>query len=298
MSKKIIFIMSTLFFLNSQAAFARMNIVVSYPYIKDITEKIGIDKVEIFAFARGDLDPHFIVPRPSYISRAAKADLLIINGAELETGWIPPIINQASNNRIMPGGNGLLDLSRYIKLQEIPSGVSRSGGDVHPSGNPHFLLDPANIPVIASAIAEKLSALDPANSAFYHKNFEEFSTKWKIKEKEWEEKMKPLKGARVIEYHKLYFYLTNRYGLTIVGDMEPLPGIPPSSRHIEDMIGLTKTENVRFILQDVYHPNGASKYVSEKSRVKMIVIPHDVGAVSVAKDIFSLYDEIIGRFTR
>jgi zinc/manganese transport system substrate-binding protein len=298
MMKKILTIVFVILAFAGEASYAKLKIVVSYPYIRDITERIGEDKVSVEALGKGDWDPHFVVPRPSFIARARDADLLIINGAQLEIGWMPPIINQSNNPKIVPGQNGLLDLSTFIALHEVPTNVSRSMGDVHPGGNPHFLMDPSNVPVIASAIAQKLSSMDPANSSVYKKNNDAFAAKWKTKLKEWDEKMKPLRGVKVFQYHKLYDYLLERYGIIDAGNLEPLPGIPPTSKHIEDLIGKAKRENVHLILQDVYHPYESSKYLESKTGAKMIVIPHDVQAVREATDIFSLFDAIVKELMR
>lgn len=295
---KKIFIIIAVLLVFGQGAFAALNVVVSYPYIKDITEKIGGNRVSVTAFGRGDIDPHYIVPRPSFISKARNADLLIINGAQLEIGWMPPVINQANNTKIVPGEKGFLDLSSRVRLMEIPASVSRSMGDVHPQGNPHFILDPENVPLVAFAITESLATLDPSGSDYYRKNSEIFIARWKNSTRIWSEKMKPLKGSRVIQYHKLYDYFLYRYGFESAGTLELLPGIPPSSRHIEETIGVIKRDSrIKFIMQDVYHPKDTARYVSGKTGVKAVVIPNDVGSVYEAKDIFSLFDEIVRRMT-
>ncbi len=279
-------------------AFAEVNIITSYPYIKDITEKIGKDKVKVMALANGNWDPHFIIPRPSMIAKSRKANLLIINGAQLEIGWLPQIIKQANNPEIQIGTKGLLDLSSYIKLIEVPSGISRAQGDVHPQGNPHFLLDPYNIPLISKAISDKLSQLDSENSAFYKANYTNFTSQWALKLKEWDNKLKALKGVKVVEYHRLFDYFIGRFHLQFVIALEPLPGIPPTPRHLMEVIKTVKTENVKFIFQDVYHPDEAAKFVSQKTGVKVIIVPQDIGAIREVTDIFSLFDYIVNELTK
>ena len=270
------------------ASYAKINVVVSYPYIADITQRIGKEYITVSVFAKGDCDPHFVVPRPSFIAKAANADLLIINGAQLEIGWIPPIINQANNSRIMPGRKGFLDLSQYVKLCETPAQVSREHGDVHPDGNPHFILDPQNVPLAANAIAARLSELDPAHAAYYKMNAAAFYEQWTLKENEWSKAMQPLKGVHIFEYHRLYVYFANRYGLIIAGDLEPLPGIPPTSKHLQQLLAVQKREHVQYILQDVYHGKHEAQYIAKKSGIKLVIIPHDVTAVEESSDVYFL----------
>lgn len=277
--------------------YANVNIVVSYPYIEDITNRIGKDKVDVVCLANGNFDPHYIVPKPSYIAKLRTTDLIIINGAQLEIGWIPPLINKANNPRILPGNDGFLELSRYVKLIDIPSSVSREYGDVHPDGNPHFCLDPYNIPLISKAIYKKLCELDPANSSFYASNYKEFNKMWFIKLKEWNKKLSKLSGKRIVEYHKLFDYLFSRYNIKVSGEIEPLPGIPPTSKHTKEIIDIINSDKVYLIVQDVYHSSKAAEYISNETNCRYTILPHDIGAVNEVKDIFTLFEIIVKRLT-
>ena len=148
------------------SVYAEMRVVTTYPYIADITSRIGGDRVSVHALASGNWDPHFVVPKPSLIAKVRRADLLILNGAELEIGWLPPVIRESRNAKVRPESGGFLDLSVYIKLIDVPENVSRAQGDIHPSGNPHFALDPANIAKIAVVITKKLCDLNPRSRDF------------------------------------------------------------------------------------------------------------------------------------
>jgi len=281
-----------------QTAFTgQLQVVATYGYIGDIVQRIGKNRVEVISLARGDYNPHIIIPKPSYIAKLRRADLLIINGGQLEIGWLPQIIKQANNGAVQPGERGFLDLSMHVHLIDVPTSVSRELGDVHPEGNPHFFMNPDNIPVIAKAITDRLSELDPDNQAFYEANNKEVYILWQQNMKIWEEKLKPFKGVRVIEYHKIFDYFLNRFGFTIVGTIEPLPGIPPTTKHIADVEKLIEREQVKFILQDVYNPQDASLYLSKRLNVKLIVMPHDVGAVQEADNVFNVFNEIVRRLT-
>lgn len=296
--KRIIFytLITILTFTFATPSFAdKLKIVATYPYIASITQEIGKNYVEVEALARGDYNPHTIIPKPSYIAKLRNADLLIINGAQLEIGWLPPLLNQANNPSLMPGKSGFLDLSSHVSLINIPKNVSREHGDVHPDGNPHFYLDPYNIPPIAKAISEKLSAIDPNNSKIYQVNLDDFLSRWNSKLKIWDNKFSKLKNVRVIEYHKLYDYLIRRYTIVLSGTIEPLPGIPPTAKHIIELEKSISSDSIKYILQDVYNPKDAGEHLAQKYGIKLIILPHDVNSVAEAGNIFLLFDEIVRR---
>lgn len=276
---------------------AKIKVVTSYGYIADITQRIGGEAVSVIALARGDRDPHFITPRPSFIAKLRKADLLIVNGGQLEIGWLPPVIHQANNRDINAGGKGFLSLMGFAEPIDVHLDVSRAHGDVHPEGNPHIQLDPHHIPIFAGTIKEKLCQLAPDKCGVFQTNYETFAKKWEEKSRQWEDALRPLKGVEVVEYHKLYEYLFHRYHIKSVATLEPLPGIPPTSRHLSDMITLIKEENITIIVQDVYHSSKTARFVAGKTGAKVVIIPHDVGAVKGAADIFALFDEIVRRLT-
>ena len=144
-----------------------LHVVAAYPYIGDLVETIGGKNVRVFSLARGDYNPHVIIPRPSFIAKVRRADLLVISGAQLEIGWLPPLLRQANNPAVQPGEQGFLDLSRSVTLIDVPVAVSRELGDIHPEGNPHYYLDPENILILAQRIKERLSALDPDEAWYY-----------------------------------------------------------------------------------------------------------------------------------
>jgi len=297
MKKFIIFLGLILVLSFTTFSYGQIKVVVTYPYIGDLTQKIGGDKVEVFVLGKGTEDPHFIVPKPSFIAKLRGADLVIINGAGLEIGFIPILIQQANNSRIQTL-RGFLDLSQHVNLIEVPTNVSRSEGDIHPEGNPHFTLDPHNIPFLARAIKDKLCDLDFKNRQDYEKRFAEFIRQWDEKIREWDHKLSILRGKRVIEYHKLFEYFLSAYGLSVAGTIEPKPGIPPTARHMEELIETGKTQKIDFVLQDAYHEKRSAQFVAEKTGAKYVLFPHDLGAVPEAKDLFSLYEDIVRRLTR
>ncbi len=270
--------------------FAHLNIAVSYPYIDAITKAIGKDHVKTIVLAQGNWDPHFVVPRPSLISKLRSADALIMNGGQLEIGWLPPLIRRANNPKVQSGAVSFLNLSRYVDMIQKPRSVDRSQGDVHPDGNPHYQLDPNNITVLAGTVAAFLISIDREHKAVYEANYAAFEKEWKGHLAKWKAKMVPRTGMQIIQYHNNLAYFNKAYGLVNIGTIEPLPGIPPSSRHTLELINLIKTEKPQYILHDVYHSTKTAEYISSKTGIKIIKMPHDIGALDSVTSLVGLFD--------
>lgn len=277
---------------------AKLNVAAAYPYIKEITQEIAKDRVDITLLSQGHWDPHFVVPKPSLIAQLRDSDLLIINGASLEIGWLPPLLSGANNPKILRNAKGYLDLSQYVNLQDIPKSVDRSMGDVHAEGNPHFILDPHNVIKIAKVISLKLSSLDDANKAYYQKNFEAFKTRWEIKLNEFDKQMKACKGMNVIQYHELFNYFLRRYGINSLDNIEPLAGVSPNSRHALELIDTIKKNNIRFILQDVYHEHKTADFLAEKTGAKVVKMPHDIDSLKGTSTLEGFYGTLVKQLCR
>lgn len=294
MRNAILFAM--IFAFSSSAAWAKLDVVVSYPWIGDLVARVGGDGVDVKTLASGDWDPHHVVPKPSLIVKVKRADLLFINGAELEVGWLPALIRQANNPKVIPGAPGFVNLSQGVELIDKPGGeISRSMGDVHPQGNPHYSLDPLNILSLAGKVEEALCAADTEHCEDYRDNRDKFASRWREAMERWDEKMKSARGRRVIEYHKVFDYFLRRYGIEAVGFIEPVPGLPPTARSTAGLLETIRSEKVDSIFQDVYHSRDAADYLGGETGVPVVILPHDVGAVGGADDLFSLFDTLAER---
>lgn len=275
------------------ALFAQMKVAVSYPFIGSLAKEIGAEHIKVIALSKGDWDPHFIVPRPSLISKLRQSDALIMNGAQLEIGWLPPLIRRASNRSVMPNSASFLNLSYHVSLIQKPVSVDRSLGDVHPAGNPHFHLDPHNIPILAESISAFFIRLDPQNSDFYKNNLQRFSQEWKVHLKRWDLLMQDKNGMKVIQFHNNLAYFNKAYGIKTISTIEPLPGISPSSRHTLELINKIRRDKPSFILHDVYHSTKTAEYISSKTGIKIILMPHDVNALDSITSLPELFDHLV-----
>jgi zinc/manganese transport system substrate-binding protein len=271
--------------------FASMHVTVAYPYIGELVKTIAHDKADVNVIASASSDPHFVVPRPSYIGMLRESDLLIVNGGGLEIGWIPPLLNQAHNPKIIEGASGYLDLSSYVKMIDKPASLSRAQGDVHAEGNPHYSLDPYNIPQLAKVIMLKLSSMDPAHKSEYHANYDVFAKHWESKLGQWEKTMAPCRNTQAVQYHELFSYFLKRYGIRTVATIEPLPGISPSSKHTLEVINQIRTDKIGIVLQDDYHEPKTAQFIAVKSGARAVVLPHDVGGQNDTLD--KLFDTMV-----
>src|SRR5262245_1312956 len=195
-------------------ASAQLKVVATTEDLGSLASEIGGDKVSVTALAKGYQDPHFVDPKPSFILAVSRADLLIVVGRELEIGWLPPLITSSRNAKIQPGANGYLDASQNVRILEIPTGqITRAMGDVHPSGNPHYWLEPGNGRKMAQTIKDKLSQLDPANRAFFDQRYADFDKRLAAAEKRWDAIMAPYKGTKLVTYHRSWPNFMERWGL-------------------------------------------------------------------------------------
>ena len=273
-------------------AFASLRVDVSYSTLGKVAKRVGGDLISVQVLGSSKYDPHFIVPKPSLLSKLRRADLLIINGGGLEIGWLPPLIRNANNANIQPGAKGFLDMSHHLTLIDKPLSVSRAFGDIHAEGNPHYSTDPYAVPIMAKTIAQKLSVLDPDNSKVYEKNLANFLKDWSKYLSGLDSKMAMCKDKKVIQYHELFNYFLKRYSFKNYADIEPKPGIAPSAKHTLKLIKLIKDNGIKTILQDVYHEKKTAKFIAAKTGAKVVIIPHDVGAVEHTDTLENFYNDI------
>lgn len=268
-----------------------IRVVATTEDLASITREVGGDRVTVEAIARGYQDPHFVEPKPSFILKLNRADLLVVVGRELEKGWLPPLITQSRNGKIQPGARGYLDASLNVRILEIPKGqITRAMGDVHPLGNPHYWLDPDNGRRIAQAIRDKLTELAPADAAYFAARYAEFDRRLAAAEKRWDAMMAPYRGIKVVTYHRSWPNFAERFGLDVVGYVEPRPGIPPSPAHILTLIQEMRRLAVKLILVEPYFDLRTPNAVARDTGATVLVMPPSVGGVKEATDYIALFD--------
>jgi zinc/manganese transport system substrate-binding protein len=276
-------------------AHASLRIFSCEPEWEAVAKEIGADKVDVTSATTPDQDVHYIQARPSLISQVRRADLVVCTGADLEVGWLPVLLRQGGNPKVQPGQDGFLDASSAVQLLEVPTSVDRSQGDVHPFGNPHLQMDPRNIGKVASALAARMEKLDPADSALFQQRADDFLRRWDVAVEKWTHEGAGLKGMQIITHHKSYVYLEHWLGLEEVGNLEPKPGIEPTTGHLAELLDLVKTKKVKAIIRSSYEDGRASDWLGSRTSIKAYVIPQTVGSVPEAKDLFSWFDVVVAR---
>ena len=269
----------------------KLNIVATTEDLAAIAREVGGDHVTVDSIAKGYQDPHFVEAKPSFILKLQRADILILVGRELEIGWLPPLIQQSRNSKVQVGADGYLDASLQARILEIPQGqITRAEGDVHPLGNPHYWLDPENGKIIAREIANKLIQFRPKDSAYFEGRLADFLNRLTEAEKRWVAMMAPYKGTKMVTYHRSFPNFAERFGLDIVGYVEPKPGIPPTPQHTLDVINEMKRQNVKLVLVEPYFDLKTPNSIGRETGASVMVMPPSVGGVKEVTDYFKLFD--------
>lgn len=309
-----------------------LKVVTTTQDLASIAAAVGGSRASVSSLIVGARDPHRIEAKPSFMSRVAGADLFIAVGLELEVGYEQPILSGSRNRRVQVGQPGHLYASDGVPLVGKPTGpVSRAEGDIHPYGNPHYWLDPYNARIIADAIAARMGTLQPAGAKVFEANAEAFKKsvdvamfgsslvskfggdklwQWEVGGQlasqlrangasglvgGWEAKMAPLNGKSIITYHRSWSYFVNRFGIRIVGELEPKPGLDPTPGHVASLLKIASDNNVKVILQEPFYHDTEAKFVAARTGAKVVVAPGSVGQDSAARDYVSLIDTIVDR---
>jgi len=271
--------------------FAPLKVVATTQDLASLAREVGGDKVEVTALASGKQDPHFVDPKPSFLYGLGRADVLLVVGRELELGWLPPLQTSSRNAKVQTGGGGYLDCSQNVRILEIPTAqITRAMGDVHPLGNPHYWLDPANGRIMAQAIRDKFIQLAPADKATFQQRYADFDQRLAAAEKRWDATMAPFKGTKIVTYHRSWPNFMDRFGLNVMGYVEPKPGIPPSPSHTLELIGDMKAQNVRLIVVEPYFDLKTPNSIASQVGGKVLVLAPSVGGTAEATDYIQLFE--------
>ena len=273
------------------AAASKLKVLTTTEDLAALTREVAGDRVDVEAIARGYQDPHFVEAKPSFILKLSRADLLILVGLQLEIGWLPPLITQSRNARVQVGAPGYLDVSQSCEILDIPTGaITRAMGDVHPLGNPHYWLNPANGRRIAEAIREKLSQLQPQDKDYFQQRYAEFDRRLAEAEKEWDRKMAPYRGRQVVTYHRSWPNFAQRFGLDVVDYVEPKPGIPPTPQHTLALINRMRRDKIKLILIEPYFDLKTPSAVARETGGEVLVLLPSVGGEKEVTDYLKLFE--------
>jgi len=296
--KNVFNVMAVMALMFSFSTFAvaqsKLNVIATTEDLASIAAEVGGDHITVESIAKGYQDPHFVEAKPSFILKLQKADILILVGRELEIGWLPVLINHSRNAKMQPEAPGYLDASLQARILDVPSGqVTRAEGDVHPLGNPHYWMDPENGKIIAKEIFDTLVKMRPNERSYYEPRLNDFVSKVSTAEKRWLDMMAPYKGTKVVTYHRSFSNFADRFGLNVVGYVEPKPGIPPTPQHNLDLINQMKKDNVKIVLVEPYFDVKTPNAIGRDTGAEVLIMPPSVGGTKDVADYIKLFDSNI-----
>lgn len=290
-----------------------LRVCATVPDLGALARAVGGDGIEVTVFARGGDDPHFVEPRPSFSKALSRASLVVSVGMDLEVGWLPVIVGQSRNPALAKGMPGWFEAASAIVPLGLPAaGTDRSHGDVHGFGNPHFLGDPVCGVQVAKALAARLGELAPERAAAFGDNYRAFAKEVAVRllggalvarvgdaaaisaiERDaladiirdgadlggWLGAMKPVAGAALIADHDQWPYVARRFAFVVVGFLEPLPGVPPTTRHLASVVERAKTSNVRAIITMPSFDQRHVRFVADATGLPVIPLANQAGAI-------------------
>jgi zinc/manganese transport system substrate-binding protein len=273
----------------SHSALAQMNIFACEPEYAALAKELAPD-ARIYSATTAMQDPHLVQARPSLIAKMRQADLAICAGAELEVGWLPMLQMKAANMQVRSTDKGMFFAAEHVKTLDQMSNVDRSMGDIHRLGNPHVHFSPQRMLTIAQALTDKLIQLDEKQSAEYQQQLSLFTSRWQLAMTKWQVKARSLQGMKVIAYHSSFRYLFDFANIEQVADLEPKPGLPPTSSHLASLLKRAGKGDIAAIIIASYQDQRGANWLAEKSNLPVVVLPLSVGGNEQSNDLFSLYD--------
>lgn len=272
---------------------AQVRVVATTPDLAALASEIGGSAVDVRALAKPTEDPHYVDPKPSHIVTLNRADVLIEGGAELEIGWLPSLLESARNAGIAVGRPGRIVASLGIQMREIPVSFDRARGDIHPYGNPHFLMDPLNAKLVAAQIAEHLGQVAPQSAALFNANRQRFDAAVDARLAEWQRQLAPHRGAKIVTYHKDFGYLAERFNLEVVETLEPKPGIAPSPAHLAEVIATMNAVGARVILVQPFQNRKTAETIARRTNAVVLDTPQQPGVVRGTDTYLELMDYLV-----
>lgn len=310
-------------------------VCATVPDIGSLAREIGGDAVSVTVFCKGPGDPHFVEANPGFVKALSKADALVMNGLELEIGWLPVLLKGCRNAAVLPGAAGHVDASTAIAPLGVPAApLDRSQGDVHAQGNPHFLADPLNGLKVARLLRDRFSALRPGGKAEFDRRYASFRERLGVLmagealakkydferlavlhekgdlaaflEKQgdrqllggWFGKLVPRAGTKAVADHDLWPYFARRFRIEVVGFLEPIPGVPPTTKHLAKMVGAMKAQGVKIVLTSPYYDPCHAEFVAGATGARIVTLVHQTGAKPEAGDYLAAVEWNVGALAR
>ena len=272
---------------------AKILVVTTLTDVADCARQVGGDLVEVHSLATGVEDTHGVPMKPSFVPMMNRADLMILVGLDCEHAFLPALLEASKNPRIQKGKPGYVDCSEGIIPRDVPKSTDHTAGDVHPYGNPHYMLDPVSAKTAIANICNALVAFAPQFQAEFKRNRDAYLAKLNAKIAEWKQEAQLLKGVKFVSYHEHWPYFAARFGMDYFGTIELKPGIDPTPRHIEELIATMRAEHVPIVVREPQFPEKVPKLIAEQTGATMITLPIMPGGVPDTETYIKMMDYIV-----
>jgi zinc/manganese transport system substrate-binding protein len=276
-------------------AIAALSVFATVPEWGALAQELGGSAVDVYVATNALQDPHHVEAKPSLIARARKADLVVATGAELEIGWLPLVLQQAGNPKVLAGTPGHFEASAFVTTIERPVRLDRADGDVHPQGNPHIQTDPRNIARVAAALSARMAELDPADAPMFRERYAAFDTRWRASIARWQAQTERLRGVPVIVQHKDFSYLLAWLGMNETAALEPKPGVEPTAASLSEILAQQQRQPAKMVIRAAYQSDRASQWIAERAHIPAVALPFTVGGDASARDLTAMFDDTITR---
>lgn len=271
----------------------KVRVVATLTDLADFTRNVGGDHVDVFSLATGIEDTHGVPMKPSFVPRLNRADLVVLVGFGCEHAFLPALLEASKNPRIQEGKPGYVDCSKGVQPLDVPKSTDHSEGDVHPYGNPHYMLDPVLAEKAVRNIAEALVAVAPQYEADFKRNRDAYLAKLDAKIASWQKAATMLKGIRFVSYHEHWPYFAARFGMEYAGTIELKPGIDPTPRHIEALVGEMKATHVPIVVREPQFPEKVPVLIAQQAGATLVKLPIMPGGVAQTDTYIDMMDYII-----
>ena len=311
-----------------------LKIVTSLTTYGAIAREIVGDRGTVTSIARGDEDPHFVQPKPSFVAILREADLFVTTGLDLEL-WVPALLDRAGNRKVSEGGPGYVTAYTGIHLLEVPVSLSRTEGDIHVDGNPHIHTDPVNGIIIARNILTGLQRVSPENADYFAAREQDFerrvleatmgpelvkiltpATAYTLLQSDkltdflaqqayqgkpladrlggWLREAQVFRGREIACYHKEWAYFSNRYKVTCAEYIEAKPGIPPTPGHVQEVIALMRARKIPVLFASNYFDRKQIQQVAQRTGATPVIVPENTDGAPGVNTYFDLMNAWVG----
>jgi zinc/manganese transport system substrate-binding protein len=277
----------------AQANAAKIRVVTTLTDLADFTRNVGGDHVEVHSLATGIEDTHGVPMKPSFVPLLNRADLVVLVGFDCEHAFLPALLEASKNPRIQIGKSGYVDCSKGIVPVNVPKSTDHSEGDVHPYGNPHYMLDPVLAKTAVQNICNALVTIAPQFEADFTHNRDAYLAKLDEKIAEWQKETVPLKGVKFVSYHEHWPYFAERFGMDYIGTIELKPGIDPTPRHIEQLITEMRAEHVPIVVREPQFPEKVPALIARETDARLVTLPIMPGGVPHTDSYIEMMDYIV-----